>query len=493
MAEAKAFNQKTVAAKEQLKKSGGKQEVNWIKLLICVALGAIIWFIPVPEGLEAGAWHLFAIFVATILALIIQPVPLGTAAIIAITICILTGTTTVKEGLAGFADSTIWLIVIAFFISRGFIKTGLGSRIAYLFVSKFGKKTLGLAYSLAATDLILSPAMPSNTARNGGIIFPIVTALANTFGSRPEDGTAKKIGSFLVLALFNVDLVCSAMFMTSMAANPLAASLAADQAGVNLTWGDWALAAIVPGLVAMVVIPWVVYKLETPEIKETPNAGPWAMGKLKEMGPVTLGEKKMICVFILILALWMTGSLTGISATTTGLIGLSVLLLSGVLSWEDVKAEKSAWNTLVWFSALVMMAGQLNTKGFIPWFGNLMGGIVGGMPWVAAGLILALVYFFVHYIFASQTAQVTALYAVFLTVAIAAGVPPLLAAVVLGMFGNLNASLTHYACGPAAIMFSSGYVTQGKWWTVGLITGIVNIVIFLTIGSAWWMLLGYFA
>lgn len=146
-------------------------EVNWINLAITVAVGLIIWFIPAPEGLTVTVWHLFAIFVATIVGLIIKPMPMGAIAIMAIAVCILTGsvgtikdgkfTASVAAGLAGFSDTTIWLIVIAFFISRGFIKTGLGSRVAYLFVKAFGKKTLGLSYALAATDLVLAPAMPS--------------------------------------------------------------------------------------------------------------------------------------------------------------------------------------------------------------------------------------------------------------------------------------------------------------------------------------------
>ncbi len=490
MAKAKAFGQRTAAAKAKQKSGGPQKEVNWINLAISVAIGVALWFVPAPAGLAQQAWHMFAIFAATIVALIIKPMPMGSIAICAISICVLTGTTSLKDGLSGFGNSTIWLIVIAFFISRGFIKTGLGSRVAYIFVNKFGKKTLGLSYALAATDLVLAPAMPSNTARAGGIVFPIVQSLSRAFGSRPDDGTANRVGSFLHLTAYQVDMVTSAMFMTSMAANPLAVQLAAEAAGIEITWVGWFLAAIVPGLIALVVVPLVIYKLNPPEIKETPGAAAMAQEKLAEMGPMTLAEKKMIAVFVLVLVLWIAGSSIDLNATTTGFIGLSVLLLSGVLTWDDVKSEKGAWDTLVWFSALVMMAGQLNTLGMIPWFGELMSSLVGGMNWVVAGGLLALVYLFSHYLFASQTAHVTAMYAAFLTVAVAAGTPPMLAALALGFFGNLNGSLTHYACGPAPIFFGPGYVSQGKWWTIGLVVAVVNVVIWMGLGSAWWKVLG---
>ncbi len=490
MTDTKMFGSKTANAKAKQKPEGGKGGIDWIKLIITFAIGLIIWFIPAPEGLTAGVWHLFAIFVGTIVGLILKPMPMGAIAIMAISLCVLTGTTTLKDGLSGFSNTTIWLIVIAFFISRGFIKTGLGSRVAYMFVQRFGKKTLGLSYALLATDLVLSPAMPSNTARAGGIVWPIVKSLSNTFRSQPDDGTANRIGSFLHLTAFQGDMITSAMFMTAMAANPLAVQLAADTAGLEITWIGWAIAAIVPGLVSLIVIPLVIYKLNPPEVKETPDATEMAKGKLKEMGPMTSGEKRMIFVFVLILVLWIAGSSINLNATTTGLIGLSVLLLTSVLTWEDIKSEKGAWDTLVWFSALVMMAGQLNTQGLIPWFGNLMAGSVGGMNWVIALGVLALAYFFSHYLFASATAHVTAMYAAFLTVAIAAGAPPMLAALILGFFGNLFGSLTHYGSGPAPIFFGAGYVSQGKWWTVGLIVSIINIVIWFGVGGVWWKVLG---
>lgn len=241
---------------------------------------------------------------------------------------------------------------------------------------------------------------------------------------------------------------------------------------------------------SLILVPLVIYKLDPPEVKETPGAAAMAREKLAEMGPMTMAEKKMIGVFILVLVLWIAGSSIDLNATTTGFIGLGVLLLSGVLTWDDVKSEKGAWDTLVWFSALVMMAGQLNTLGMIPWFGDLMGGVVGGMNWVLAAVLLALVYFFAHYLFASQTAHVTAMYAAFLTVMVAAGAPPMLAALVLGFFSNLNGAITHYACGPAPIFFGPGYVSQGKWWSTGFIVSLVNIVVWMGIGCVWWKVLG---
>ncbi len=465
-------------------------EVRLTPLLITAMVGIDLWFIRAPAGVSVQAWHLLAIFVATILGFILKPLPMGSVAIFGIAVTMVTNTLSVKEALSGFGNTVIWLIVIAFFISRGFIKTGLGERIAYQFVKKFGTKTLGLSYSLLVSDLILSPAIPSNTARAGGIILPIIRSLSAAFGSSPEDGTERKIGAFLIKVGFQGDLITSAMFMTAMAANPLSAKLAKDVAGVNITWAGWAIAAAVPGLVSLLVVPYLLYKMYPPEIKETPDAFALANEKLKAMGALKRSEIYMLLVFVIVLILWIFGTRWNIDPTTTAFIGLAVLLLSQVLTWDDVKKEQGAWDTLTWFAAVVMMATYLDKLGLIAWFGQLIKHSVSGMPWVLSSIILLLIYFYSHYFFASSTAHISAMFAAFLVVMVAAGAPPMIAALLLAFFSNLFAATTHYGAGTSPVFFGTGYVPQAKWWTLGFVISIVNIIIWLVVGSLWWKILG---
>jgi divalent anion:Na+ symporter, DASS family len=463
---------------------------RYVVLLAVFLLGVVLWLIPPPSGVQPTAWHLLAIFVATIVGIITKPLPMGAIALFGIAVTALTGTLTIDQALSGFGNSTIWLIVVAFFISRGFIKTGLGSRIAYLFMAALGKKTLGLSYGLIATDLVLAPAIPSNTARAGGIVFPLVKASAKAYGSESDDGTARKIGAFLMQAAFQGNVVTSAMFLTAMAANPLAAKLAAGM-HIDVSWGEWALAAAVPGLASLILIPLLLYKIYPPEIKETPGASQLAKQKLAEMGEMHRDEWVMLGVFLLLLLLWILGDqLAKIDSATTALVGLSVLLITGVLTWKDILHEEGAWDTLVWFAALVMMASFLNELGLIPWFSKSAQGMVGGVNWGVAFLVLCLFYFYSHYLFASQTAHVSSMYAAFLSVSVAVGTPPLLAALVLGFLSNLFSSLTHYGSGPAPVIFGSGYVELGTWWKLGALTSVVNLLIWLIVGGLWWKLLG---
>lgn len=468
------------------------EKINYKKFIVPVAVGLIIWFLaPLrPDALSLAAWHMFALFVSIIIGCITQPLPIGGVAIIGFVISVLTGTVTMDNAIAGFGNDSIWLIAMAFFLSRGFLKTGLGRRIAIYFVNLFGKRTLTLAYSIIGVDLILAPATPSNTARSGGIIFPIIQSLANAFGSNPKQGTERKIGSFLMFSEFHGVIITSAMFLTAMSGNPLAQAFAGDQ-HVKLTWMNWFLAGLVPGIISLILVPLIIYKMYPPEIKKTPDAKEWANKELKKIGKISLPEKLMAAVFVISLVLWMTGSITGIDATLTAFIAIGLLLVTGVLSWSDLTHEAGAWNAFFWFSVMVMMATQLNTLGFIPWLSKTVSSSLHGMNWVLVLIILILVYFYSHYLFASAVAHISAMYAALLGVAISTGVPPLLAALLLGFVGNIFASTTHYSMGPAPIYAGSGYIKQTDFWRMNFVLGIVYLIIWVGIGSLWMKVLGF--
>jgi len=457
-----------------------------LALVACV--GLLIWALPRPDVVDPRAWRLLAIFVATVVGIIAKPLPMGAMAVGGIAAALATRTLTIGEALSGFANATVWLVVTAFFIAAGFIKTGLGTRIAYVLIALFGKSTLGLGYSLVATDLVLAPSIPSNTARAGGVIFPILQSLAKT--AREADPIrGHHTCAFLTLTAYNGTVITSAMFLTAMVANPLSAQLAANQ-GITITWSMWALAAVVPGVVSLVVIPLVIYWLLPRGVVKTPDAPAAARVALATLGPVKRSEQVMATISIVLLVAWIAGPAIGLDTTAAALMAIAALLLTGVLTWDDISHDHEAWNTFIWFAALVMMATYLGQFGLITWFTGQVAPLFAGVGWVPGFLGLILVYFYSHYFFASITAHVSAMYAPFLLVALALGTPPVLAALVLAFFSNLFASLTHYGTAPAPILFGSGHVTLGVWWRVGAVVSVVNIVIWLGIGAAWWRLLG---
>lgn len=460
-----------------------------IKLIISVFIGLLIYFLPMPEGLNADAWQLFAIFLSTITLVMLGVFPMGAASLMGLTVAIFTKSMTFSVAFSGFTSPITWLILSAFFISFGFVHTGLGRRIALLFIAAFGKSSLGIAYGIGLTELILAPGTPSSTARTGGIIYPVVESIARSFESHPNNKSSKRIGTYLVLCLFNFTVVTSAMFMTAMAANPFAAKLAKN-AGLEISWLSWALYALAPGLASLIAIPIVLSKIAPPEIKDTANAVVNAKTELKNLGPMKRPERLMLLGFVILMTLWLTGPLIDMSAVVAALLGMSFLLVVGVFSWEQLLKLHSAFETFIWFGALLALAEGLSTTGFTSWFGQMVATQMSSLHMAVGILLLFLVYFYSHYFFASCTAHVGAMFLPFLMGAIALGAPAMPFALALCFASSLFGSLTHYGIGPAPILFGSGYVKLDEWWRIGFIMSVVNIVIWIVVGGLWWWILG---
>lgn len=459
-----------------------------IRWTIVLLAGLSVFLTPVPTGITKQSWHLLAIFVATIVGSIVRPVPGGAMVLLGVAALALTGTMPVEGALRGYGDPIVWLVLAAFFMSRGMIKTGLGRRIAFLFIRTIGRRSLGLGYALVSTDMLLAMVIPSNGARAGGIIFPVAKSLAEAYDSRPGE-TAGRLGAFLMTLIYQCDVIVCAMFLTGQASNVLIAKFAQQVTGIELSYGRWALAAIVPGLLSLVAVPFVLYRIFPPEIKHTPAAAEFAAKELEQLGPMKSGEKLMLLVFALVAGLWMTSALHGINYAAVALLGICVLLLFGVLNWQDVISERGAWDVFIWYGGLVRMAEALGETGITKRFAETAASFTAGWKWGAALAVLLLVYFYAHYGFASITAHATAMYTPFLVVILAADAPPYLAVLSLAYFSNLDASLTHYGTTPAPIYFGAGYVKQRTWWKLGLITSFITIAIWVIFGFTWWKVL----
>ena len=461
-----------------------------IRMGVVVVVGVGGWWFPPPGSLTPAAMHLIAIFTATITGLVLQPLPQGAVVICGVAVAAMTGTLSTVEALAGYADSTVWLIVAAFLLCRGFITTGLGRRIAFLAVQAFGSSTLRLGYALTLADAIIAPATPSNTARAGGILFPVVRSLSSCLGSEPGP-TAGRAGAFLMFNEFQINLVTSALFLTGVAPNAMIVKLAGESLGYQITWMGWLRAAFLPAIVSLAVIPVLLYLLLKPGVRLTGDATDHASRELDRMGPLSSGERRMLFVFAGTLGLWATGQWTGLNPTAVALAGIATLLTIRVLSWEDVLGERGAWDALVWFGGLVSLASGLGRLGVADAMAAaLKSGFSGMDSWVPGFVLVVLAYVYSHYFIASMTAHATALYIPACMAAISLGTPLPLAVMVLAFANSLNAGTTTYGTGPSPIYFGAGYLDQATWWRLGFIVSVTNLAIWLLVGGAWWRLLG---
>lgn len=460
-------------------------------VVVPIAFGIAIWLAPVPANLSSQAWHMFAIFAATIAAILTQPLPSGAVMLIALCVAIFTQTLTEAKALSGFASGTVWLIFCAYILSLGFVTSGLGKRIAYKMLSLFGGSSLGIAYSLGISDLIMAPAMPSVTARSGGIIFPIARSINTVLGSTPGE-SGKKIGDFLTMVCFQFTPITGAIFLTGMAANPLVSSLAKSSLGVEITWSGWFIAAVVPALVCFCLMPLLVYKIVNPELKRTPEAKAMGREALSQLGPMTTTEKKVAFGFLLALVGWGTSLITGLSATSVGLGLAAYLFAVGAVDWKALLKDHAAWDTVIWFSVIISLATGLSDLGFIKWMAGLLGNLIQGFGAMETFVLLGVLYIYVHYLFATASGHVAALYVPFAATAIAAGAPPMMVAICFGIFSNLMWGNTEYGGGPGPIYFAQGYFTRPRFYKINAAVVTFNVVLTFSVGLLWWKLLGYY-
>jgi L-tartrate/succinate antiporter len=475
-------------------------QLNW-KFILPLAVGGILWIVPTPQGLQPFAWHYFALFVAVIVALVVEPIPAAAAGLIGVTLAAALNLVPAQQGVApipadavrwalsGFSNGTVWLIFVAFMFAMGYEKTGLGKRIALVLIKKLGKSTLGLGYAVALADLILAPFTPSNTARSGGVIFPIIKNIPPLYGSTPESG-ARKIGGYLMWTALATTCVTSTMFLTALAPNLLAMSILEKTTKLALGWTEWFVSLAPACVILFLSLPYLIYVIYPPEIKRSDDAPKWAGEELVKMGPLTSKELTMAGLAVFALVLWIFGA-NLFDATTVALMALSFMILTEVVSWEDITGHKTAWNVLCWFGTLVALADGLGKVGFLKWFAALAAGAMSGFSVNALMVALVLLFFFVHYMFASLTAHTTALLPVILaTVMSIPGVPMKTFSILICATLGLMGILTPYATGPSPVYYGCGYITRKEFWALGFIFGVIFIGVLITVDFPYMLMLG---
>lgn len=462
---------------------------NW-KLAVCVVVPVVISLLAPPNGLALKAWYLFALYIAAILGLMLRPLPEPAVILIVLGLSsvVLQNTNSL---LLGYANSVTWLVFSAFMVSAAFIKTGLGRRIAYLLIGRFGSSSLGLGYVAALTDLVLSPATPSNTARTGGIVYPIFRSIALSLNSEPGP-SARIIGAYLTLLLYEISLSTSYVFMTAVAPNGLIASFANKILKVQIDWMTWFQAAAAPGLLCLLIIPWLVYKLYPAQIGKIDNKYIAAQG-IKELGPLSRNEIILIILFILAITGWATGTITKIDATAVAIGFLAACLATRIIQWEDLVTSHSAWNTLVWYGGIIGLADSLAQVKFFDWMAKFLGSTLNfsGYNQVVILAVLLFCSVAVRYFFASMAAYVTTMIPVFFTIGLVANVPIMPLAFLISFSAAYGSLLTHYGGAAGAVLYGPGYVDQVTWWKVGAAVVAVSVIVHLVVGLPYWHMLGY--
>jgi divalent anion:Na+ symporter, DASS family len=450
-------------------------------------LAIVIWFAPVPEGLTAPAWHLFAVFVSAIASVLVGAFPLLTSTTLAVGATVLTGTVAPAKAFGGFANASVLLVVIAFLVAKAVVKSGLGRRISLFMVSLFGRSSLGLAYSIVITDALIAPAFPSNTAR-GGVLYPIVLSVAQGCGSRPDDPEGRRLGGYLMFCGMASLAVSSALWMTATSANPIGIQVA-QQFGVEIGFGKWLITSSVPALIAILLLPRVIALIFPPAVGATPNAPVAARKELGALGPLTRDEWITSGVFAFMVLSWVFADALHLNVTSVAFFGFGLLLMTNVLTISDISSEGDTLATFLWLAVLFALSGQLNEMGFMGYVGQRLASHMGGLPWPVTYVVLVALYVVIHYLFVSQTSQVLALLGVFLDVGVRGGVPAPLMAFALLFASSYFSVITPQGGSQNVIFVGSNYLSQSELYRLGFFVTLFFLAVFLVIGTGWILLI----
>lgn len=473
------------------------QWINFLPILITL----LIAICPPPSGLEQHAWYFFAIFAGTIAALIVESFPFAATGLMgAVVITVFAPwvlfsakemadpkfkapSEAIKWMLTGWSSTTVWLVFAAFTFALGYEKSGLGRRIALVLVKMMGHKTLSLGYAVMFSDLLIAPFTSSNTARSGGIIFPIVRNLPPLYDSKPNDPSSRKIGGYLMWVAFATTAVTSSMFLTALAPNLLCVEFIRKIAKVDISWTDWFLAAAPFGIVTLLLLPLLIYWIYPPEIKEGDAIPKWAANELEKMGKITLNEIMLSIIVFGAILFWIFGSKI-INSTTVALVAITFMMILKIVKWDDIAGNKTAWNTIVLLAFLVSLAAGLSRTGFIHWFDSTVAVYMQGFSPIVAMYVLVATYFFSHYMFASTTPHATAMMPVMLAVGMSvSGMPIKEFALLIAMTHGIMGVITPYATGPAPLYYGAGYINGKDFWKLGFIFGTIFIVALLGISA----------
>jgi L-tartrate/succinate antiporter len=467
------------------------------RVLVPLAVVAIVALLPRPAGLPAPAWRYFGIFLGVMVGLVTEPAPPAIVGLVGVLLAAVLRLvkTEPKEAaswaLSGFSDSTVWLVFAAYMMALAYTKTGLGRRIALHFIRRLGKSTLGLGYAVSLADLVLAPFTPSMTARCAGMIYPVIRNIPDLYGSKPNDASSRKMGAYLLYLAPATSAITASMFLTGLAPNALAVAMTAKALDVTITWADWFKGFAPIGVTLLLALPLVLYKLYPPEVKQAPEIPRWAADELEQMGPISRGEVMLLGVITVAFASWVGGA-PYLDPAMTAILAVLGMILLGIITWDDVLGNREAWNTMIWFATLVTMSNGLKSLKFVDWVATVITPRLTGLSVLGSVIGLVGVFFVLHYFFASVTAHTVTLFPVFLGVAVHLPGPSGKAwALLLAYSVGLMTILTPYAGGHLAVYYGSGYIRGRDFWVLGLALSSFFFAVYIAMILPWLSFLGF--
>ncbi|MDF2569400.1 MAG: anion transporter [Sporomusa sp.] len=463
--------------------------MRYAKITLLLFVAGVFFLVPVPSGLSSTAWHLFGVFAALILGLILQPYPEPTLLILTMTLASMF-VLPLQDILVGYTDSMLWLTLVAMMIGIGLKNSGLTRRLGLLLINRFGKTTLRIGYILCFIDLLLATSTPASPARTGGLVYPLAEGVIEA-GSAGNIASRRQTGAYFTLLAYMASMLTGSLFMTGMGPNLINVKLAQDVLGISVSWPLWTMAAL-PGLIGFLLTPYLVCKFCPPDTASMAEVRAGAGRELASMGSINKNELTAAGIFLTILILWSTGTITRIDNTLVAFIGISLMLILGVLDWNDLAETKEMWSFLIWFGAILGFSAALTKFGFFSWFAGIIKLLLptAGLEPYTILLLVAALAILPHYFFVSYTGYVVAFSPLIFSFVASTDVPRYPAFFLLAYLMVISCTLTHYGNALGPLLMEKGYNDKKTWWGVGTLITVLHAGLYLTVGVVYWKLIG---
>ncbi|ORX84118.1 Sodium/sulfate symporter [Anaeromyces robustus] len=496
---------------------------------ICFIVAIIIWNISIEnkKDITPTSMHLFAVFIFIVLSLLFTKARISIVIAIALSFLSLTKNFKCRTidnimvdcskcgkpinpdnndiiykcqgskgafsvALSGYSDSINWLVFFAYQIGKCIEKTGLGKRISYIILKHFGSSLKGIGYAIFIIEIILAPFIPSNVARGGCIVLPIINSIIENISQNYR--ISSKASEFLYLCGNHANLIISSIYLTGSASNPVLMSKVVSIYGseYDLSFLKWFIGAIIPATLVIILVPQAIsiyLGQNNIDLEQTKNYSERMLNQMREM---SRDEKCLCMIFGFCLLMWTTTSITGIDTSLITFIGVLLLVVLKVISWDDIISNKKAWDTFFWLGGMIVMANQLSELGISSLIGEYIGTFIEYIPLLPIKtVILFIFYFLTMLLFSSLTGHVIALAGPFMNAAEKLNIPKGLTVAFLAYYTLLCACLTHYSCGTSVMYYSQSRIKTKQFITIGIIISLIIIIIYSTIGSLWWKILGW--
>jgi anion transporter len=450
----------------------------------------VIWFWPAPAGLPVAGQKSLALFSSVFILYLTESIPLVVTSIAIVPMSVFLGIAKVGPALAPFASSSIFLMFGAFILAAAMIKTKLAERITYLILDIVGSSTLKITIGVTLANVILSFLVPSSTARTA-ILLPVCISIIALFQSEGRTN----FGANLLLTLAFTNATISAGILTATVPNPVTNEFIQKAGGAAISYIDWLKIGFLPAVV-MTILTWLLIQyLYKPEHSEIPGGAAYVKNKLEAMGKMSRDESYTLCVFIGVVILWATGSITNIDSTVACLAAAIPLFLPkiGVMKWNDADKHIGYSVLLLTGGGLTMGTLMMNT-GATKWMANTVFAMFG-LQGMAVVLLLMLVMFivqFMHIFFVGTTVMATAFLPMVIALGVEAGLPPAVLALPAGMIIGGYPMLMFYCTNPNVMVYGTGQLKVGDFPRVGIPISILACLVYGLCAATYWRWIGLF-